>query len=70
MTRRNSFEVVENILDILKKRKELSVKAVSEELGAQWETTIKSLEFLLRIGLVKESQGKKTNKFERLFSLK
>jgi predicted transcriptional regulator len=69
MVRRNSFEVIEDILKILK-NKELSVKAISEKIGAQWETTMKSLEFMKRINLVKERAGKKTNKVERLFSLK
>lgn len=70
MGRRNILAVIENILKVLKKQDELSVKAISEEVKSQWETTIKALEFMKRVELVKERQGKKTNKVERLFSLK
>ncbi len=70
MARRNSFEVVEDIKEILGKERELSVKAISTKIKAQWETTIKALEFMKSQGMVSERKGKKTNKVERLFSLK
>jgi len=70
MVRRNILNVIENILKVLKKKDELSVKAISEEVNSQWETTIKALEFMKRVELVKERQGKKTNKVERLFRLR
>ncbi len=70
MARRNILEVIEDILIILKKQPDMSVKAISEEVKSQWETTIKALEFMKKVNLVKESEGKKTNRIERLFSLK
>lgn len=70
MGRRNILDVIEDILILLKKDKEMSVKAISEAIKSQWETTIKALEFMKKINLVKEREGKKTNKTERLFSLK
>lgn len=70
MGRRNILEVIEDILNALKKEDEMSVKALSEAVKSQWETTIKALEFMKKINLVKEREGKKTNKIERLFSLK
>lgn len=70
MGRRNILNVIEDILSVLKKNDEMSVKALSEEVKSQWETTIKALEFMKKINLVKEREGKKTNKIERLFSLK
>ncbi|MBI2628695.1 hypothetical protein HYW74_01270 [Candidatus Pacearchaeota archaeon] len=70
MGRRNILKVIEDIIKLLNKEKELSVKAISESIKSQWETTIKALEFMKKINLVKERQGKKTNKIERLFSLK
>ena len=70
MGRRNILDVIEDILKVLKKQDELSVKAISEEVKSQWETTIKALEFMKKIELVKERHGKKTNKVERLFSLR
>ena len=69
MSRRNILDVIEDILKVLKRNKELSVKSISNEVRSQWETTIKALEFMKRVNLVKERQGKKTHKAERLFSL-
>ena len=69
MSRRNILGVIEDILRVLKRNKELSVKSISNEVCSQWETTIKALEFMKRVNLVKERQGKKTHKAERLFSL-
>ena len=70
MARRNILEVIEDILDVLKRQPGMSVKAISEEVKSQWETTIKALDFMKKVNLVKESEGKKTNRVERLFSLK
>ena len=70
MGRRSILEVIEDILKVLKNGKERSVKNISEEVTSQWETTIKALEFMKRVNLVKERAGKKSNKTERLFSLK
>lgn len=69
MGRRNILDVIEDIKKVLSKNKELSVKAISEEIRSQWETTIKALEFMKKQGLVNEREGKKTHKVERLFSL-
>lgn len=69
MTRRNILEVTEEIVSVLKKGDEMSIKRISEEIGSQWRTTLKSLEFLSNIGIVKERRGKKTNKEERIFIL-
>lgn len=68
MGRRSILNVIEDILKVLRKE-EMSVKRVSEEVKSQWETTIKALEFMKKIELVKEREGKKTHKTERLFSL-
>ena len=70
MGRRNILDVIKDILKVLKRKPEMSVKALSEEVKSQWETTIKALEFMKQVNLVKERQGKTTNKTERLFSLK
>jgi predicted transcriptional regulator len=70
MSRRNILEVIEDIKKALSKGEELSVKGISEKVKSQWETTIKALEFMKKQGIVKEREGKKTNKMERLFSLK
>lgn len=69
MSRRNILNVIEDIIKVLEKNKELSVKSISEKVNSQWETTIKALEFMKKIRIVKERKGKETYKSERLFSL-
>lgn len=69
MLRRSILDVIRDIRNLLKKEDELSVKAISEKVNSQWETTIKALEFMKEMGLVKERKGDKTYKEERLFSL-
>jgi len=69
MPRRTILDVTKDVIKTLKKEKELSVKSVSVKVNSQWSTTIKSLEFLKGVGIVKERKGRKTNKDERLFSL-
>ncbi len=68
--RRNILKVIEDILKVLKRKNEMSVQHISKEIKSQWETTFKALNFMKKINLVKEREGKKTNKTERLFSLK
>ena len=69
MARRNILDIIEDIINLLSHEKELSVKRISFEVRSQWETTIKALEFMKRVNLVKERKGKKTHKIERLFRL-
>lgn len=69
MTRNSILKVTEKVIKVLDTEGESSIKFVSEKIGSQWRTTLKSLEFLDRIGLVRERKGKKTNKEERLFTL-
>jgi predicted transcriptional regulator len=57
------------ILKTLQREQDLSVKAISKKINSQWETTIKALDFLKEVGLVKEKRGNQSYKSERLFSL-
>lgn len=66
MRRRNIFDIIEGILKILKNKDEMSVQQISKEVKSQWKTTIKALEFMKRINLVKERESKKTHKEERI----
>ncbi len=68
--RRNILEVSEEIVRILSKGGEYSVYEISDKSGSQWRTALKSLEFLQKLGLVKEKAGKKTYKKGRMFSLR
>lgn len=70
MSRRSVLEVTEQILKLLSNKKIYSIQTISLKLKCQWKTSVKCLEFLKRINLVKEQQGKTTYKTERLFSLK
>lgn len=70
MKRKSLLDVVREIHKLLKKEKELPVKSIANKIHSQWDTTIKSLEFMKEFNLVKEREGKETYRKERLFSLK
>lgn len=70
MSRRNILQIMEDIKKVLSKSEEMSVKRISENIKSQWETTIKALEFMKKQGMVKERLNDKTERIERLFSLK
>ena len=67
MKRRGILVITKDILDLLDKEKELSIKSISTKLNIRWETAVKSLEFLKNINLITERRGKVTYKAERLF---
>ena len=69
MARRDILNLTKEVIKVLEKQGESSVRNISIKIGAQWRTTLKSLEFLHDVNVVKEKKGKKTNKEERLFSL-
>ncbi len=69
MSRRSILDVIKDIKKLLEKGDELSVKAISDKINSQWETSIKALEFMKDIGMVKERKGDKTYKEERLFRI-
>jgi len=70
MPRNSILDITEKILKKLSNRKEYTINNISNELKIQWRTSVKALEFLEKIGLVKERRGKITYKQERLFSTK
>ena len=70
MKRKSLFDIVREISKILKKEKEMTVKSIADGIGSQWDTTMKSLEFMKEFKLVKERAGNTTYRAERLFSLK
>jgi predicted transcriptional regulator len=67
--RRTILDITQDVIKILKKEEELSVRAISKKTNSQWRTVLKTLEFLKEINLVYETRGKKLNKNERIFSL-
>lgn len=62
--------IMEEILEILKKEKELSVRQLSLKIGSQWITVEKALNSMKKFHLVKERFGKENKRKTRLFSLK
>jgi len=69
MPRDSILDITEKILKKLSNGKEYTINNISNELKVQWRTSVKVLEFLERIDLVKERKGKITYKQERLFHL-
>lgn len=67
---RNILIITEDILKLLSKEKELSIRQISLKARTHRAVALKSLEFLKRINLVEERKGTETNRVERLFSLK
>ena len=66
---RNILLITEEIIKILSKEKELSIRQISLNVKTHRAVALKSLEFLKRINLVKERKGEETKRIERLFSL-
>ena len=70
MKKRHILDITEEVYSLLKKEKDLSIKSIADKTNSRWETSLRILEFLKRMDLVKESKGKKTYREGRLFSLK
>lgn len=67
--RREAIDLAKDIFKFLKKEnKECSINRISIEMKAKYEITIKCLEFLKSVGLIKERRGDKKPIPERLFS--
>ncbi len=66
---RDILMITEEIIKILSKEKELSIRKISLKAKTHRAVALKSLEFLRRIDLVKERKGQDTKREERLFSL-
>jgi predicted ArsR family transcriptional regulator len=62
--------ITEEIVKILSKEKELSIRQISLKVRTHRAIVLRSLEFLKRINIVKERKGEDTKREERLFSLK
>lgn len=66
---RNILSITEEVIDLLKKGGELSTRKISLRLKSHRSVILKSLEFLKRIGYVKETKSK-DKLGARLFSLR
>jgi len=70
MVRKPITQTIEEIKKLLEKEGELSVRQISLKIKSQWRTIKKALDTMLVLGLVKERKNDKTERVERLFSLK
>lgn len=63
-------QIMEEIFELLKKEKEMSIRQLSIKIGSQWITIEKALNSLKKLGVVKERAGDENNRKTRLWSLK
>jgi predicted transcriptional regulator len=70
MSRTNILDTMRQIIKLLENKKEYSIKSIAYKINSKWETTLKGLEFLKEVGVVKEKSGDTRYRTERLFSLK
>jgi len=66
---RTILEIMEEIIQLLEKEGELSIRQIAIKTRSQRITATKSLDFLKRVKFVKERKGDSTKRDERLFSL-
>ena len=67
--RRNILVITKEIVKLLKKEKELSIRQIFLKINTNRDIALKSLEFLKEMGLAKERKCKATKRGDRLFSL-
>ena len=70
MERRDTISVLEEILEILDKNKDLSFNQLQRKSKTQWRTLKRCIEFLLKVKLVKEIKTGEEHNSTRLFNLK
>lgn len=63
-------KIMEEIFNLLKKEKELSIRQLSVKLGSQWITIEKALGSMKVLGVVKERAEDENNRKTRLWSLR
>ena len=66
---RDIITIMEEIIQVLEKKKELSTRKVALEVKTNWETAMRGLKFLKRVDFVKERLDKENNRKTKLFSL-
>ncbi len=70
MSRRDTLQILDAILDLLEIEKELSIMQIAARTQTRWSTTKRALLFLKRRGIVVERRGRKALTYTRLFSLR
>ena len=67
--RRNILVIIKEIVKVLEKEKELSIRQIFLRVNTNRDMALKSLEFLKDMSLAKERKGNETKRGDRLFSL-
>jgi len=70
MPRRPITQIIQEVKKLLEKEGKLSVRQISIKTHSQWRTSLKVLETMRDLDLVKEEKGTETEREERIFSLK
>ena len=70
MVRKSITSLMEDIKKLLEKNKELSIRQLALKTKSQWRTIEKALKTMKNLNVVKERKSNKTERIERLFSLK
>ena len=70
MERRDTISVLQEVLIVLKKEKELTFNQLQRKTNTQWRTLKRCIDFLKKVGLIKERRGEAKPNPERFFSLK
>lgn len=70
MARKPITEIIEKSKQLLEKEGELSIRQISIRLKSQWRTAKKALDTMEALGIVKVRDNDKTERVERLYSLK
>ena len=70
MVRKPITHIIEEIKKLLEKEDEISVRQISIKTKSQWRTIKKALDTMQVLGLVKQRKNDKTERIERLYSLK
>lgn len=66
---RNILDITEEVIKVLKKDKELSIRQISLKVKSHRSVILKGLEFLKKIGYVSERKGDENKVETRLFRL-
>lgn len=67
--RRNILTITREIVALLQREEELSIRQIFLRVRTNRDIVLKSLEFLKDMGLAEERRGHQTNRGDRLFRL-
>lgn len=66
---KDTLTILREIIKLLSKEKELSIRQIARRVRTNWESASRALDFLKEIRIVKERKDTSTKRGDRLFSL-